>query len=475
MKVSVTIRILKALNIVLDLCSLNLALAISFYIGANKYHTYLGQHNVLLFVLVINLVWLFMAKYFNIYEQYNEKNAVTVYQQMINAFFSFAVWVAVIAFFLVLRDKTFERLSLGPSFYLFLFIFYFFSLTMIRLLLLGVRKKYAHKDHTQRKRVLVVGGDCFSEEMGKRLFQEDPLPFDIVGVFYNRQYEIDDGLNGMYKGRFEEAFEYMNTEKVDEVLCIGKGLHQPEVLRLMEATEDKVARFRMLIDVYDYLPSQGHFEMVNKIPVFRARTEPLQVPENALIKRAFDLLFSGIVIIFILSWLLPILAVLIKLESRGSVFFRQKRVGMNNKPFTCLKLRSMYENKDADHLMASKNDPRVTKTGAFLRKTSLDELPQFFNVFIGNMSVVGPRPHMLSDIALYSKMAKQYMIRHYVKPGISGWAQIAANRGETKTSDAVEGRVRADIWYMENWSTMLDLKIIFLTLWKVIKGDESAY
>jgi len=196
---------------------------------------------------------------------------------------------------------------------------------------------------------------------------------------------------------------------------------------------------------------------------------------NRIVKRIFDIVFSSLVIVFILSWLFPIIYFLIKMESSGPVFFVQTRSGLNNVPFNCYKFRSMRVNKDSDTVQATKGDSRITKIGAFLRKTSLDELPQFFNVLLGNMSVVGPRPHMLSHTEQYSQLIDQFMVRHFIKPGITGWAQVTGYRGETKLVEEMLGRVEADVWYMENWSFALDLKIIFMTVFKSVYGDAKAY
>ena len=166
---------------------------------------------------------------------------------------------------------------------------------------------------------------------------------------------------------------------------------------------------------------------------------------------------------------------LIKLNSRGPVFFVQERSGRDNKPFPCYKFRTMYVNDNAHTMQACKNDSRITKVGAFLRKTSLDEFPQFFNVLLGNMSVVGPRPHMLSHTEQYSELINNFLVRHYAKPGITGWAQVNGYRGETKELADMEGRVEHDIWYIENWSLLLDVKIVWKTFIQVFQGDENAF
>jgi len=196
---------------------------------------------------------------------------------------------------------------------------------------------------------------------------------------------------------------------------------------------------------------------------------------NEFFKRIFDIIFSLLVIIFVFSWLYPILALLIKLESPGPIFFVQVRTGQNNTHFKCYKFRSMRINGDADKKQATRNDHRVTRIGAFLRKTSLDELPQFFNVLIGNMSTVGPRPHMISHTEKYARETHQFEKRQILRPGITGWAQINGLRGEIHNHETILKRIDADVWYLANRSFILDLKIIILTFWIVINGDKNAY
>jgi putative colanic acid biosysnthesis UDP-glucose lipid carrier transferase len=210
-------------------------------------------------------------------------------------------------------------------------------------------------------------------------------------------------------------------------------------------------------------------------PVLIPRQEPLDNAANEVVKRAFDILFSSLVVIFLLSWLVPLMAIIIKLDSKGPVFFKQLRSGRNNKPFYCYKFRSMAPNKDSDLMQASKGDMRITRVGRFIRRTSIDELPQFFNVLLGDMSVVGPRPHMIKHTEDYSLLINNYMVRHFLTPGITGWAQVNGHRGETKETASMINRVQADIWYLEHWSLLLDLKIVYMTLWKMVSKDENAY
>jgi putative colanic acid biosynthesis UDP-glucose lipid carrier transferase len=196
---------------------------------------------------------------------------------------------------------------------------------------------------------------------------------------------------------------------------------------------------------------------------------------NRIRKRIFDIVVSSLVTIFILSWLIPLLALLIRLESKGPIFFIQHRTGRNNQTFRCLKLRSMKVNNDANVKQATKDDDRFTRIGRILRKTNLDEMPQFLNVLMGDMSIVGPRPHMLRHTEEFSRIIQQYMVRHFMKPGITGWAQVNGYRGEITEESHLKKRIEHDIWYMENWSVYLDLRIMFLTVMNTIRGDKNAY
>lgn len=211
------------------------------------------------------------------------------------------------------------------------------------------------------------------------------------------------------------------------------------------------------------------------LPVIRSHEDSLSTMENRVKKRIVDLFISGLVLVFILSWMVPLIGLIIKLQSPGPIFFKQPRSGRNNQTFGCYKFRSMVVNKDSDKAQASKDDKRITPIGKFLRKTNLDEFPQFINVFLGQMTVVGPRPHMLSHTEHYSKLIQHYMVRHFVKPGITGWAQVNGYRGETKDPKLMAKRVEHDLEYITNWSSMLDFKIIFMTALNMLRGEKNAY
>jgi Undecaprenyl-phosphate glucose phosphotransferase len=269
-----------------------------------------------------------------------------------------------------------------------------------------------------------------------------------------------------------EAKAYVQQEKIDEIYCSLSGLEAEQVSDLMNFADNNLVRFKVVPDFRGFLSRKVKIDFYDLVPVLSMRREPLQNGFNRLLKRVFDILFSTLVILIVFPVALLVFAPLIKLSSRGPVFFRQLRSGENNEEFYCFKFRTMQVNREADTLQATKGDARITKIGAFLRKTSLDELPQFYNVLIGNMSVVGPRPHMLKHTEEYGKLIDKFMVRHLVKPGVTGWAQVNGYRGDTRNSALMEKRVEYDVWYLENWSILIDVKIVIITAWQVVAGKH---
>ena len=264
-------------------------------------------------------------------------------------------------------------------------------------------------------------------------------------------------VNRLEKYNFSEIFLSVST--------LGE-----ETIEVITAYADEhLKRVHLVID--DPFLKSRHLEFTryNETPVINIRLSPLDYFSNQLIKRTFDIIFSSLVIVFILSWLYPLMSLFIKFGSKGPVVFKQLRTGMNNEPFTCYKFRTMKENDDADKIQAIGDDPRITSIGNFMRRTSIDELPQFFNVLKGEMSVVGPRPHMLKHTEAYAKEVGKFMQRHAIKPGITGLAQAKGYRGEIKNLNLLINRVKLDRFYVENWSLNLDIKVIIMTLKTVFK------
>lgn len=332
--------------------------------------------------------------------------------------------------------------------------------------------KYFRRRGRNFSRVLIVG----SNPMARKLY--DVMSSDI-GFGYRIMGFFDDAPcsripEGMYRGTIDDLETYVAENGIDEIFCVLPGDQADQINRTLQIAENHVAQ-------YYYVPQIGknvnrNYDMyaLGPIPAMSVRHQPLTRLSNRLCKRAFDLAFSGLFMIVSPLIFIPV-GIAIKISSPGPVFFKQKRTGYRGREFNCYKFRTMRVNAAADTQQATKDDPRKTRLGNLLRRTSIDELPQFINVLKGEMSVVGPRPHMLRHTEQYSRLIQKYMVRHYIKPGITGWAQINGYRGQTEELWQMEKRVEHDVWYIEHWSTMLDLKIIFRTVYNAIHGEKNAF
>jgi putative colanic acid biosynthesis UDP-glucose lipid carrier transferase len=272
-----------------------------------------------------------------------------------------------------------------------------------------------------------------------------------------------------------KCLKYVVDNEIDEIYFSVAELSNEQIIHLVEFSDNNLRTLKFIPDNKDIFAKNLKYEYYDYIPILSLRKIALHEPINAFIKRTFDIVFSSLVILFILSWLTPLMALLIRMESKGPTLFLQKRHGLDNQEFYCFKYRSMGVNKSTGDLHVKKNDMRVTKIGKFIRKTSIDEMPQFYNVFFGQMSIVGPRPHMISLSEVYMQKANRYMLRHSVKPGITGLAQVSGFRGEIESDLDIINRVKYDIFYLENWSMLMDLGIIFQTVSNLFKGEEKAY
>ena len=346
------------------------------------------------------------------------------------------------------------------------------SLLINRFLHLAMQQFFQSKDHIVRK-VMIIGYNERAKKLASYLEQE-PIKTEIVG-FCEEEENVNELSLYPIVGRVGDAIEASKLHEVTEIFSTIAPEQQSGIYKLINDADQACIRFRIVPDFNHFIRKPVHLEYLKDIPVLSLRKEPLDDVGNRIKKRLFDLAISSLVTIFILSWLIPIVSLLIWLDSRGPIFFIQQRSGKNGKTFNCIKFRSMKVNKDSNEKQATKNDKRVTKLGSFLRKSNLDEMPQFFNVLMSDMSIVGPRPHMLKHTDDYSKLLNRYMVRHFLKPGITGWAQIHGYRGEIKHMQDINNRVEYDIWYLENWSIWLDTRIILMTAFNMAKGEKNAY
>lgn len=339
----------------------------------------------------------------------------------------------------------------------------------------GLNRVMTFEPLTSVKDLIIVGDGPAAEEIFQYCEDQTVRGYRFRGVFHDRA--IAGPLAPRQLGGIEAAKAFAVQNRIDILYCALPGSYREEITELMEFCERNTIRFRVIPSVDSFIPVVKTTDLTfhGAVPVSRLRNEPLDRKGNRLLKRSFDLVFSFLVITLIFSWLFPILALLVKLSSKGPVFFKQVRLGERKKKFACYKFRSMQMNEEADSKQATRNDPRITKVGAFLRKSNLDELPQFFNVLLGQMSVVGPRPHPLKLNDQFRDIIDKYMVRHFVRPGITGWAQVNGFRGETRTPELMEKRVDLDVWYLENWSFLLDLKIVVKTVTNMFGKDDMAF
>lgn len=318
--------------------------------------------------------------------------------------------------------------------------------------------------------------DCKSIYFGLSTESKHLYDYFSLKGFTNYGF-FSDKQNPLNTGTVADGISLLKSgKKIDQIFCSSKKIPAEIINKLIHYSKLNNVDLYFLLDENENVYKKYIPNYINGIIVYQLPPKPLKKKGNILLKRAFDIVFSLLVIVLILSWLLPVLAILIKLESKGPVLFSQKRNGLYNKEFNCLKFRTMFTNDQCDQQQAVEGDKRISKIGRFLRRTSIDEFPQFFNVLVGDMSVIGPRPHMIKHNKMYVDLIDNYNQRTLVKPGITGLAQVLGYRGETE-SDVflMKIRVRMDIFYINNWSFLLDLKIAFKTVFNIFSPNKNTF
>ena len=373
------------------------------------------------------------------------------------------------------------------------------QMTMFRLVERFFIKRFRQMGRNTRT-VTFVGDDTELNSLYKRLMSNPTMGYRVNGFYGN------DNVNGNVNGngnvnvndngnvnvndnqnenekirRLGTVDELMAAIEADKDLDLGDEVYvclprreREKLWALSEYCDSHVVRFYYVPASVERLGMRLKRELFEDMELFTTHEIPLENPANKALKRLFDIILSIVALICCLP-LLPFIIAIMLIQSPGPIFFRQKRTGVNGKDFMCYKFRSMHVNKEADTAQATEHDPRKYPFGNLMRKYNIDELPQFWNVLIGNMSVVGPRPHMLYHTDKYKQQIGNYMVRHFVKPGITGWAQVTGFRGETRELWQMEERVKRDIWYIEHWSIWLDLRIVWMTLKSVVIHDAKAY
>lgn len=440
---------------------LNLLFVAGFYLRAGPLDGF-EQVPYLTFFAYLNFTWLILLLVFGadrVDRNTTRKNILFLY-----------IRVTVFFFFLFLLYFQATPLAYYPKDD----IKYLFSLFF--LLLIGWKFALYYIFYLLRKRgynlrsVVILGHSADGEELSRYFRANVWHGYHFLGFFGDHR----DSSHRII-GSWKELPGYMAANQVDELYLALHCIPPDEMPLVNRIIADYPVQVRILPQLAEFSFKSTELIAYGQVQVLQIHPGPLSYWYNLLIKRIVDVILSIVIIIGILSWLVPVIFILDFLGAREGIFFIQRRTGINNHMFPCIKFRTMHPNPEADEKQAVRGDQRVTSVGKILRKTSLDELPQFFNVLIGQMSVIGPRPHMLKHTNEYRSMVQRFMVRHTVKPGITGLAQVQGFRGEIKHPDDLRRRVTADVFYVENWSFSLDLRILMLTMKVLATGQREAY
>jgi putative colanic acid biosysnthesis UDP-glucose lipid carrier transferase len=405
--------------------------------------------------------WLSIAVIVKYYEIYRFTTPVEIIAKLIKQFSIFLL--VVIAYF------PFSKMSIfsGKATAIFLTISFIIIITF-KYFLFYYLKKYRLSTGSNFRNAVIIGYTKEAINLKEVFESRKDYGYRFFGYFSDKKQSPE------IKGKIEDLKAFTIENKIDEIYCSLNEISNEKLKELVEFADENKKTIKFIPDSKEIYSKNLKIDYYELFPVLSLQKTQLHDPKIIGLKRAFDIIFSLLIIVFVMTWLMPIIAFLIVLETKGPIFFKQGRPGLDEKEFHCYKFRSMRVNGKTEQ-EASRNDPRVTKMGKFMRKTSIDELPQFFNVLLGDMSVVGPRPHLWSQNKSYASKIKKYMVRHYVKPGITGLAQVKGFRGEIETDEDMINRIKFDVFYIENWSLIMDVKIIIQTIINIFKGEEKAY
>ena len=453
---------IKTVTITGDLILLNLSFMATYFM----YHDCVWDDNFTTFLPLVNLCYVCCLSVFKVQLH---KRIIDMERIVSRLFTSVTAFIILFIFSMQLMHVY------TPN--KFIFIYYPILLTLIiswRISMRYIVKMYRRKGRNSITAV-IVGSKSNMVELYNTMTNDPAYGFRINGIFDDDETLKNFPKGAVYLGKVADVIPYLEKSHVNSLFCCLPSAREAEILPIINFCENNMVHFFSVPNVRSYLRRKMKLELMGDTPVMYIRNEPLQQIGNKILKRSFDFIVSSIFLCTLYPFIYIIVGAIIKLTSPGPVYFKQDRSGEEGKVFKCIKFRSMKVNSASDELQATKNDPRKTRFGEFIRHTNIDELPQFINVWKGEMSIVGPRPHMLKHTEEYRKLINKYMVRHLCKPGITGWAQVTGYRGETKELNQMEGRVRKDIWYIENWSFILDLRIIFMTVFNAIRGDKKAY
>ncbi len=456
---------MKTIFLFWDLVLLSASNTISCYIRDGSLKSLNNKDDQTTFFMIL-LVWVVLVLSKDAYKIIRIEKIYTTLSRTIKLILIHLGGVAL--FIIILNFDNVSRLRM-----LYFYVVFFVLVLLFRILFLKALKHARSQGYNYRN-VIIIGVNEMAGRMNQILNNDLSYGYKVAGVFSNvTNLNIDHSMTNL--GGLSDIETYLLENKVDEMFIALDYKETDQIPKLIQLCERYMVRLKIIPNFQKYTNMRRvSIDFYDNTPVMMFRKEPLELVINRIQKKIFDIIFSSLIIGLIFSWLFPLLWILIKLESKGPALYKQVRSGENNRHFTCYKFRSMRQSKTDEFIQATENDPRVTAIGKFIRRTSIDEFPQFFNVFLGHMSVVGPRPHPIKLDDQYIKLINNYKVRHFSKPGITGWAQVKGYRGETKEVIAMKMRVEYDIWYIENWTFLLDLKIIWMTVTNMLRGEENA-
>lgn len=452
-------------RLITDLVLLNFCF-LSAAILAQPFDILIQRNYMFILLLVLNILWFFNASIIGLY---NELYLRSIATQLLNIGKSIIVQIgAAILFIFLAKEDLFTR-----NFIVFYGTFLFITVSLRTVIFKKILRTLREKGKNIRNLIIIGAGDI-AKSFKNTVINNPEFGYRFIGFIDNNNNDVE------IIGKIDELDNKIKSNQVEEVVIALQNESTQQLDDIIRICNINAVKVHIIPDYFRFLSSRFHVSTIGNFPVITARDEPLEEVNRRFVKRTFDILFSTMVIVLILSWLFPIIAIITKLTSRGPILFLQYRIGAKNEKFKCYKFRTMKVDKNSDDLFKPviAGDERVTKVGKFLRRSNIDELPQFFNVLKGEMSVVGPRPHAIPYQEMYGLVFEEIKLRHTVKPGITGWAQVNGLRGDVEDEELNRlrtiQRIKFDLWYIENWSMKLDIQIILMTIWQMIIGDTKA-
>lgn len=448
-----------------DIILLNISFIIAAVL-AQSFELLLQKNYMFILLLVLNILWYYTSRLTGFYDDSSVRYFAYHFINIIKSVF----WqvVAAILFIFAVKEDLFTR-----NFILYYTVFLIITVS-IRTIIFRLILEYLRGKGVNVRNLIIIGGGETGRNFYNLIMENPEFGYNFSGFVSVAKEEKNTGA----VGDISSLEEIITSGKIEEAVIALTENESSPLDDIIKICNRQAVKIHIIPDYFRFLSKKFAVSMIGNLPVISVRNEPLDEAGWRLIKRIFDLLFSLIIIVLILSWLFPLIALIIRLDSKGKVFFTQERIGQKNKKIKIYKFRTLRINRDDKYMPVVENDPRITKAGKFLRKSNLDELPQFINVLLGDMSVVGPRPHAISFNETYSGMFDEIKMRHNVKPGITGWAQVHGLRGDV--ADPVDNRIRTvkrikyDLWYIENWTFWLDIQIILITVWQMLKGKTRG-